>query len=168
MYLEKGQSLNLTSYLLCHAEASARAFVKGSSNYREVDGVVSFYEIGRGLIVSAEFRGLPTRDSGCPESIFGFHIHNGTICSGNAEDPFADADGHYNPNQCPHPAHAGDLPPLFGSRGYAWLAFYTGRFKISDILGKAVIVHRQPDDFTSQPAGNAGEKIACGLIKSIL
>lgn len=167
LYLEKGQSLNLTSYLLCHAEASARAYVRGSSSYPAIDGVVSFYEIGHGLIVSAEFRGLPTEDTSCPESIFGFHIHNGTSCTGTAENPFADADGHYNPDQCPHPAHAGDLPPLFGDKGHAWLAFYTNRFSISEILGKAVIVHRKPDDFTSQPSGNAGEMIACGLIEAI-
>ncbi|MGI6014116.1 MAG: superoxide dismutase family protein [Oscillospiraceae bacterium] len=167
MYLEKGQSLNLTSYLLCHAQASARAFVRGSDSYPAIDGVVSFYEIGRGIIVSAEFRGLPKGDPKCPETVFGFHIHSGTSCTGNAEDPFADADGHYNPNQCPHPAHAGDLPPLFGSDGQAWIAFYTNRFVLSEILGKTIIVHNKPDDFTSQPAGNSGEKIACGLIEAI-
>lgn len=167
LYLEKGQSLNLTSYLLCHAEASARAYVHGSTRYPTIDGVVSFYEIGRGLIISAEFQGLPTEETDCPETIFGFHIHNGTSCTGNAEDPFADADGHYNPEKCPHPAHAGDLPPLFGNSGKAWLAFYTARFALPEVLGKVVIVHRQPDDFTSQPAGNSGEKIACGVIEAI-
>ena len=46
-------------------------------------------------------------------------------------------------------------------------AFLSGRFTIDEIIGKAVIVHSSPDDFTTQPSGNAGEKIACGIIKEL-
>jgi Cu-Zn family superoxide dismutase len=47
----------------------------------------------------------------------------------------------------------------------AYLSVLTDRFNVSDIIGRTVIIHNMPDDFTSQPSGNAGEKIACGVIK---
>ena len=79
-------------------------------------------------------------------------------------DPFPNSGAHYNPKECPHPFHAGDMPPLFGADGYAFLTFVTSRFTVKEIVGKTVIIHSSPDDFTTQPSGNAGEKIACGLI----
>ena len=48
--------------------------------------------------------------------------------------------------------------------GYAFSAFLTDRFTVKEIVGRTVIMHSSPDDFTSQPSGNAGEKIACGEI----
>lgn len=61
--------------------------------------------------------------------------------------------------------HAGDLPPLLSNaRGKAFGAVLCDGFTLNEILGKSVIIHRAPDDFTSQPAGNAGERIACGTI----
>ena len=71
---------------------------------------------------------------------------------------------HYNPLGCPHPYHAGDMPPIFGAAGYAFSAFVTDRFTVRDVVGRSVILHGSPDDFTTQPSGNAGEKIACGEI----
>ena len=63
--------------------------------------------------------------------------------------------------------HAGDLPPLFGNHGFAFAVFLTDRFSVREVLGKTVIVHLKPDDFTTQPSGSAGEKIACGEIRKI-
>ena len=83
---------------------------------------------------------------------------------GTPVDPFSDALTHYNPDTCAHPQHAGDLPPLFGNNGYAFSMFLTNRFSVSEIIGRTVILHSAPDDFTSQPAGNSGVKIACGVI----
>ena len=51
-------------------------------------------------------------------------------------------------------------------QGYAWLSFYDKRFTIKDILGRSVVVHSGADDFHSQPSGNSGAKIACGVIRS--
>lgn len=84
------------------------------------------------------------------------------------DDPFADAMSHYNPNDCEHPHHAGDLPPLFGNDGFALLLFLTSRFSVDEIIGKTVIIHDQPDDFTTQPSGNSGTKIACGVIGKVM
>lgn len=82
-------------------------------------------------------------------------------------DPFADAMSHYNPNGCGHPNHAGDLPLLFGNNGFALSLFLTNRFYIDEVIGRTVILHDHPDDFTTQPAGNSGTKIACGVIRRI-
>lgn len=74
---------------------------------------------------------------------------------------------HYNPKNCPHPEHAGDLPPLLSCNGFAFQIFYTDRFVPEEVLGKTIIVHAASDDFTTQPSGNSGIMIACGEIKSV-
>lgn len=58
----------------------------------------------------------------------------------------------------------GDLPPLIENNGYAYMQVLINKFKIKDILGKVIIIHDFPDDFTTQPSGNSGIKIACGKI----
>lgn len=144
--------------------ANAVAIVKGSRKHPGIMGKVMFYNTNEGTIVRAEIKGLPVSSDVCSQHVFGFHIHVGESCTGNAENPFADADGHFNPNGCKHPYHAGDMPPLFGAAGKALLIFMTDRFHVRDIIGKTVIIHAHPDDFTTQPSGDAGEMIACGKI----
>ena len=145
----------------------ARACIRGSEEYADLTGCVRFYQTRWGVLVSAEVWGLPTSDEKCGSSVFAFHIHRGESCTGNESDPFADALTHYDPGDCPHPHHAGDLPPLFGNNGYAFQTVLTDRFRVGEIIGKTVIIHAGVDDFTSQPAGNAGKKIACGEIRPI-
>ena len=145
-------------------KADAAAIVRGSRDYPDIQGRVLFYQTRCGVVVRADIMGLPRGDGSRDGRIFAFHIHSGCECSGNSADPFANADGHYDPDGCPHPYHAGDMPPLFGAGGRAFLTFLTDRFTVSEIIGKTVIIHDSPDDFTSQPAGNAGTKIACGVI----
>lgn len=153
-------------YSVFQRKADASACVKGSGKYPNIKGTVRFYRLCDGVMVTAEIEGLPLSDKSCAEPLFAFHIHEGRECSGNADDLFADAGGHLNPEKCPHPYHAGDMPPLFGANGKAFMAFVTNRFRVKDILGRVVIIHRMGDDFHTQPSGNAGEKIACGLIES--
>ncbi len=145
---------------------SAYAIISGSVAYPDISGLASFYQLRDGVMLVAEVSGLPYYGQPCEPSVFGFHIHEGSICQGNAEDPFAITGGHYNPLSCPHPAHAGDLPPLFGNSGYAFMAVYTDRFTVNEIINRTIIIHASPDDFTTQPSGNAGKKIACGQIVS--
>ncbi len=142
----------------------AIAAIRGSAEYPCLRGTVHFQQTQLGVLVSAEVFGLPHGEGECKGGVFGFHIHSGDSCSGNAEDPFADAGVHYDTGSCPHPYHAGDLPPLFENRGYAYMSVLIDRFRVREIIGKTVIIHSQADDFTSQPSGNAGEKIACGRI----
>ena len=74
---------------------------------------------------------------------------------------------HYNPTNAVHPYHIGDLPPILNSNGYSYMAVYDSFLEIDEILGKSIILHSQRDDFTTQPAGDSGEKIACGVIHPI-
>lgn len=143
---------------------NAVAFINGSDKYPNIQGRVMFYGGRGGVMVCTEIMGLPQGDGHCKKPIFAYHIHSGTTCSGNQEDPFANANGHFNLKNCPHPYHAGDMPPLFGVNGRAFSVFLTNRFTVDEILGKTIIVHASPDDFTTQPSGNAGKKIACGVI----
>lgn len=147
----------------------AYAQINGSSADSNLHGIVRFYSsgtgVGTGVIVNAEIYGLPTSDtSPCAPFIHGFHIHEGGSCTGTPANPFANAGGHFNPNSCQHPEHTGDLPPLFSNDGFAWMLYYTERFSIPEILGKTVVIHESPDDFHSQPSGDSGSMIGCGVI----
>ena len=153
--------------LILRNRAQAIASVVGSKNYPDISGTVRFYQTNKGVIVYAEISGLPYSNLPCHEQIFGFHIHKGTECSGDMNDPFADAMSHYDQDNCEHPYHAGDMPPLFGNNGFAVLLFLTNRFSVQEVIGRTVIIHDHPDDFTTQPSGNSGTKIACGMIKSM-
>lgn len=150
--------------ILCYQLPDAYAQVRGDNLHRNLWGMVNFYIVPGGTLVIAEFTELPKGNGMCDGKVLGFHIHEGTNCSGKPGNPFADAGGHYNPYECSHPHHAGDLPPLFSCNGYAFMAFTTNRFPVKDIIGRTVIVHENPDDFTTQPSGNAGPMIACGKI----
>ena len=107
---------------------------------------------------------MPQSKDKCKGRFFGFHIHNGISCTGNSTDPFADAGSHYTVNNCPHPYHTGDLPPLLENNGFAYMNVFINKFSLDDIIGKVIIIHDMPDDFKTQPSGNSGEKIACGKI----
>ena len=150
---------------LLRRNPSAIAMIQGSSKYPKIQGEVQFYPSKHGVMVISQTFGLPAPSHPCSNPVFGFHIHSGQSCTGTAEDPFQNALKHYNPKDCPHPHHTGDMPPLFGNNGYAFSAFVSNRFTIRELIGKTVIIHSQPDDFVTQPSGNAGEKMACGIIR---
>ncbi len=144
---------------------NAYAEIRGSQEYPDIIGSARFHSVQNGVLLVIELNGLPSVEAPCAPSVFGCHIHEGSSCTGNAEDSFADARTHFNPRNCPHPEHAGDLPPLFGNSGYAFMAIFTSRFAVSEIIGRTIVIHSAADDFTNQPAGNSGKKIACGQIK---
>lgn len=121
-----------------------------------IRGVVRFYQKNCGVLVVAEVFGLPGN------GFHGFHIHEGKSCGG---EDYGDSMGHFNPDGAAHPNHAGDLPPLLSCNGKALLTVLTDRFCVQEVIGRTVIIHSKPDDFMTQPAGNAGEKIACGVIE---
>ena len=144
----------------------ARADIKGDASHPSINGTARFFQTQYGVVVITEVMGLPTSNNKCSQPIFGYHIHEGSSCTGNENDPFFDAGMHYNPNSCAHPFHAGDLPPLFGANQMAFSVVLTDRFTIDEIVGKTIIIHSKEDDFTTQPSGNVGTKIACGEIKA--
>ena len=130
----------------------AKAHIRGGKKYPHINGIVTFKESKNGIIVTAKINGLPQSNHICTGRFFGFHIHEGNSCSGNLNDEFANAKSHLNTTNCPHPFHVGDLPPLIENNGYAFMSVLINKFKIDDILGKVIIIHDMPDDFTSQPS----------------
>lgn len=159
-----GINTALVAKILNCSKCAAFARISGDSGHENLGGCVLFYDAGGMVLVVADIYGLPNAQDNCRKGIHAIHIHSGGACSGNADNAFADAAGHFTMNDCGHPYHSGDMPPLFSNCGNAWSAFVTSRFTIRDIIGKTVIIHDKPDDFTSQPAGNAGSRIGCGVI----
>ena len=150
-----------------HRRPDAMAQMRGSDKYPELRGTVMFYALRTAVLVRAQITGLPNPRGACESPVFAFHIHDGSSCTGTMTDSFAGAGMHYNPKNCPHPAHAGDMPPLFSNRGYAWQGFYTDRFTPWEVMGRSVIIHAKRDDFTTQPSGDAGDRIGCGVIRGL-
>ena len=146
----------------------AVARIAGSCKYPEIRGCIWFYTTEMGVLVAAEVCGLPETADRCSNPFFGFHIHEGHCCSGNTENPFADAGGHFNPDCCSHPEHAGDMPPLLANDGYSLQMFLMNKYCVDEIIGKTVIIHSNPDYFSTQPSGNSGEMIPCGEIRRFL
>ena len=146
---------------LSKTEPDAVAVIKGNTMYPDINGIVKFYALPEsGILIAAEISDLPDgRDEDTP-TFFAFHIHEKGDCSGN----FAGTGVHFNPDNVPHPEHAGDLPPLLSNDGYAWTVFYDSFLTPAMIQNRSVVIHQNADDFTTQPSGNAGEKIACGII----
>lgn len=150
--------------LLEDTPPKAVAWIRGNAQNPQLNGSVKFFSTPyMGLLIEAEVYGLP-EDNATPLSygFYAMHIHE----NGDCTPPFDQTGGHYNPASRQHPDHAGDMIPLMGNHGYAWLSFYDERFTIAEIVGRSVIIHKMPDDFKSQPSGDAGEKIGCGSITS--
>ena len=144
---------------------NAVAVVSGSPAYPGIRGTVRFDQTRGGVVVKADVNGLPQTPSG----FFAFHLHGGNCTldpAGQGGNYFPEAGSHYNPTNQPHPRHAGDFPPLLETHyGAAQLIFLTDRFTVPQAIGRAVIIHLNPDDFHTQPSGNPGPMIACGLVQ---
>ncbi len=142
---------------------NAIAEIRGGNGYPNLKGRATFTQTQNGVLVTVIAKELP-ENSLCSGGIFALHIHDGESCTGNEQDNFSDAKGHYNPKDCPHPNHSGDLPPLIGNDGFAYMTVLTNRFTVEEIIGKVIVIHENKDDFTTQPSGNSGTKIGCGKI----
>lgn len=131
----------------------------------DVSGVVRFFATEEGTRVVAEISGLE------PNSTHGFHIHEYGDCS--ASDGTS-AGGHFNPEDQPHAGpdsaqrHVGDLGNITADdEGYAEADFVDPMLTFSgptSILGRGIIVHAGEDDLESQPTGDAGARMSCGVI----
>lgn len=131
---------------------------------QEVNGTVTFSKEKNGIRVHAELSGLSAGKHG-------FHIHTYGDCS---TPDLSSAGGHYNPNNNDHGAptdqnrHMGDMGNVeAGDNGNATLDYIDNHIKLNgpnNVIGRAIIVHQGEDDLTSQPSGNAGPRIGCGVI----
>ena len=161
-----------TEYRYNENVSSSIAYVRGSSLYPDIKGVVTFIKVPGGTEVSVEVKGLPlyqpAKDGGSPIGPFGFHIHtSGNCAEGSPENPFPGSGSHLNLTNQPHGNQTGDFPVLFSNNGYSRMTFFTDKFNVRDVIGKSIIIHENPDDYRTQPAGNSGQKIACGVIKEL-
>lgn len=150
----------------------AVARIKGGPLAPQLEGMVMFRNVPGGVWICVNVKGLPKYQAGTdgklPIGPHGFHIHGGGSCEvGDPKEPFKAAGEHWNPTNQPHGNHAGDFPVLFSNNGIARMCFFTNKFRVADIIGKAVIIHESPDDYRSQPAGNAGKRLGCGVISAV-
>lgn len=157
-------------YLMNCTLPRAYASIRGGPLAPDLKGYATFTEVPDGTEVHVEVSGLPPYQPASgnqqPVGPFGFHIHEKGSCEiGDRGNPFQAAGEHWNPTKQPHGNHAGDFPVLFSNNGYTRMNFYTNRFLPADIIGKSIIIHQNPDDYRSQPAGNAGKRLACGIIQ---
>ncbi len=147
-----------------HPHASAQMQARSQS---QVQGLVTFKKAAQGLRVAVHLTGLT------PHQTHAIHVHANGDCS--ALDATS-AGGHFNPDNQIHGQmegahHAGDLPNITANaQGQASIEFVIKDLSLdngvlADIKGRSVIVHERADDYQSQPAGNAGKRIACGVIK---
>jgi len=138
-----------------------------STKGNSASGTATFVQRGDTVYVTANVTGLK------PNADHGFHVHEKGDCSSG--DGMSTG-GHFNPLAKPHAAHdaadhhAGDLPSLKSDAyGNASLKFETKAISVgsgaTDVVGKGLIVHRDADDYKTQPTGNAGPRIACAVIE---
>lgn len=139
----------------------AAATIRGSSLAPSLRGTVVFTPWQNGTQVTVAVMGLPKGSN-----FYAFHIHEGVACGKSQTDnPYQAAGDHYNPGNTLHPMHAGDLPALLSTEnGSAWMSVITDRFTPDQVIGHTVVIHAQPDDYHTQPSGNAGSRIGCGEI----
>lgn len=132
----------------------------------DVQGVVTFTKVEGGVMVVADVSGLTPGKHG-------FHIHEYGDCSAANG---TSAGGHFNPLNMPHGAptdekrHVGDMGNLTadesGNAHYEWIDKMMTLDGPNTIIGRGVIVHQGEDDLKTQPTGNAGPRVACGVIGS--
>ena len=133
-----------------------------------VSGTVNFYASGEKLRVEARIAGLTPGEHG-------FHVHEAGDCS--APDA-SSAKGHFNPAAKQHghygvaEHHAGDMPNLVAdASGNAIVSGEVSMLSLgtdaNSIVNRSVVIHADPDDYKSQPAGNSGKRVACGTIRAV-
>lgn len=131
-------------------------------------GIANLVQAGSGVLISLSLRGLPPGKHA-------FHVH----AIGKCVPPFTTAGGHFNPGGRKHGleavdgAHAGDMPNLhIPSSGELQVELVNTMVTLTrgqpnslfDGDGSAIVIHAAADDYKSDPAGNAGDRIACGVV----
>jgi Cu-Zn family superoxide dismutase len=147
-----------------HAQAAEGELLDGEG---ASIGTVALTQMARGVRILAEAAGLPSG----PHA---FHIHAVGVC----EPPFTSAGGHFNPTGAEHGwnnprgHHAGDLPNVHVQEdGVLAIEYFTGAVTLGqgdtslfDADGSSAVIHQAADDYQSDPAGHAGDRIACAVI----
>lgn len=137
----------------------AVANIEGDISSPDLKGIAYFTPFKDGTMVEVEISGLPGYKN---YELFPIHIHDGSNCIISNKGTFDNVLGHYNPTNEVHPYHAGDMPVLFSNNGYAYMKFYTTRFKAYEVENKLVIIH---EAVLNENTNTFGRKIGCGKIQ---
>jgi Cu-Zn family superoxide dismutase len=161
-----------------HNEHTNYSTTPGVTRHAVANLVVSTEKNLKGVVEFTESNGevtVVTKVDGLTPGSHGFHIHEFGDCS---KSDFTSAGGHFNPAKTSHgplhaqASHAGDLGNLVADQNMkAYTTVKTHGVTLGEgsnsIIGKAVIIHKDTDDYTTQPTGNAGGRLACGVIELV-
>lgn len=147
---------------------AAAATLEGAPEDADFAGTITVMPEGNGVRIVADVRGVDR------DGKHGFHVHETGECAhGEGSGHFTSAGGHFNPNNAEHtcpptePRHAGDLGNIEITNGTGRLDVTTDLLTLSgpnSVVGKAIILHANEDDCQTQPTGNAGDRLACGVV----
>ena len=163
-----GCEYNIDKGMSASSSKKASAIITPSSG-SEVSGKAIFTQTGQNVMVRIDVKNLSPGEHGV-------HIHENGDCSAPNG---TSAGGHWNPTNVEHGKwgvgefHLGDIGNIVvGADGTGSIELETDRWEIGtgtdiDVVGKSIIVHADPDDFVSQPSGNAGARIGCGVIELV-
>jgi superoxide dismutase, Cu-Zn family len=150
------------------ALATATASLQGAPEDTDFQGTVTITPEGAGVKIVADLSGV---DKDGPH---GFHLHQTGECThGEGDKHFTSAGGHFNPTNADHacpptePRHAGDFGNIEVANGTGHLEITTDSLSLSGdntVVGKAFILHAKGDDCKTQPTGDAGDRLACGVV----
>ncbi len=164
--------LGLVLFAGCSTARLPQTNNEASAELKDKDGktvgMATFRDVGSGVLVSVEVKGISP-------GLHAIHVHAVGKCEGPA---FTSAGGHFNPEQKKHGlknpegSHAGDMPNMYVARNGVGrfevlndrITLQPGERSVFDSDGSALVIHAGIDDDMTDPAGNAGDRIACGVI----
>ncbi|MES2526728.1 MAG: superoxide dismutase family protein [Bdellovibrionota bacterium] len=163
-------TLILFSFILFQSAYAATPVGRAELNSptTKMTGKLEMIPVDEGMKLIAEVKGLK------PGAVHGFHIHETGKCEG---PDFKSAGEHFNPKKIDHggPAshahHTGDLGNLVANKeGVARTDIVLRNLssdEINSLIGKSVIIHSKADDYATQPSGDSGDRVACGVINKL-